>query len=113
MLKLQATLDEERAATETERTALLSEIKILLDRSAKTQSERLDAKVNSIRSDMEASHDILKEADTKFGEKMDEWEFQEDKIITGVLSSESTIQRKIDDDWNVRHCTSPTPRVLN
>ncbi|EEH04662.1 kinesin-like protein bimC [Histoplasma capsulatum G186AR] len=100
MLKLQATLDEERAATETERTALLSEIKILLDRSAQTQSERLDAKVNSIRSDMEASHDILKEADTKFGEKMDEWELQEDKIITGVLSSESTIRRKIDDDWN-------------
>ncbi|PGH31979.1 kinesin family member 11 [[Emmonsia] crescens] len=99
-LKLQVTLDEERTVAETERATLLSDIKMLLDKSGKTQSARLDTKVNSIRSDMEASHSSLKEADVEFGEHMDEWQLQEDKIITEVVESESTLQRMIDDDWN-------------
>ncbi|EQL30299.1 kinesin family member 11 [Blastomyces dermatitidis ATCC 26199] len=99
MLKLQTTLDEERTAAETERATLLSGIKMLLDKSGKTQSARLDTKVNNIRSDMAASHALLKEADVEFGEHMDEWELQENKVITEALASESTIQKRIDDDW--------------
>ncbi|OJD20766.1 hypothetical protein ACJ73_07897 [Blastomyces percursus] len=100
MLKLQTTLDEERIAAETERASLLSDINMLLDKLGKTQSARLDTKVNNIRSDMAVSHALLKEADAEFGEYMDEWELQKHKIITEALASESTVRKRIDDDWS-------------
>ncbi|OAX81066.1 hypothetical protein ACJ72_04597 [Emergomyces africanus] len=99
-LKLQATIDEERTVAETERATLLSDIKVLLDKSGKAQSARLSTKVNEIRSDMEASRASLKESDVEFGQHMDNWALKEDKIIAEVLKSESTIERTIDDDWN-------------
>ncbi|PGH07905.1 hypothetical protein AJ79_06112 [Helicocarpus griseus UAMH5409] len=99
-LKLQKTLDEERAIAKTERAALLSSITTLLDNSAETQAARLNVKVNEIRADIEASHTFLKQADAQFGEDMDEWQLQEDKIIREALESESSVQRIINDDWN-------------
>ena len=99
--KLEATLGDERRAAETDRVNLLSQIQSLIDETGERQTKRLKSKVDNVRGEMETSRIALQQADTKYGEEMDQWAQKEDDLVEEVTKSKESLKTKMRNDWMV------------
>jgi kinesin family protein 11 len=99
--KLETALVEERQAAEADRMELFAQIKTLMNETCERQTSRLKSKVDGVRGDMEVSRDSLRNADTKYGEGMDQWTQKEDDLLDEVTKSRECLKTKMRNDWMV------------
>lgn len=95
-------LDEEREGAEAERAELLSQIELLIEKSAQKQAARLRSKVNNIRADMASSDQTLEQAGNAYGESMDKWALKEDNFVDEITATRDDLKNKMKSDWTVR-----------
>ncbi|KAJ9224971.1 hypothetical protein DTO027B5_2457 [Paecilomyces variotii] len=94
-------LDEEREGAEAERAELLSQIELLIEKSAQKQAARLRSKVNNIRADMASSDQTLEQAGNAYGESMDKWALKEDKFVDEITATRDDLKNKMKSDWTM------------
>jgi kinesin family protein 11 len=118
-------LEEEHATAQTERDAMMSQIRNLLEESSQKQTSRLKGKFDTVRTDLSASGDSLEQATAHYDRSVDEWIFKEEQFAKDVNASRDDIKTKMQNDWEVRkslvaifrihsnrsrHLTNATPR---
>ncbi|MCJ1245237.1 kinesin motor protein cin8 [Trapelia coarctata] len=97
--QLEALLEEERKQAAEDRQTLLSQITSLVNASGSAQDERLDQKVQAVRSDLTAARAEFQTADKKYSESMDIWSKKESLLVEEVLKSRDTLKGKMKRDW--------------
>lgn len=100
--RLEACLAEEREQAATDRSTLLSQITILVNKSGEKQEARLEAKISSIRTHIDVSKTELESADKAFSDGMDSWAEKESSLVEEVLKSRDSLKGKMKKDWTVR-----------
>ena len=100
-VKLQNTLKHEKQAAQSERENLMVQIRSLIEHSAEKQESRLKSKLDTVRDDMETSRTSFAEADTRYGEQMDQWMSKENRLVDEVATTQKTMELKMENDWAV------------
>lgn len=97
--QLEVLLEEERKQATDDRQTLLSQITDLINRTGSAQGERLNQKVQAVRTDLTAARADFQAADKKHGESMAIWSKKESLLIEEVLKSRDTLKGKMKKDW--------------
>ncbi|CAI7607828.1 unnamed protein product [Penicillium manginii] len=92
-------LEEEHATAQTERDAMMSQIRNLLEESSQKQTSRLKGKFDTVRTDLSASGDSLEQATAHYDRSVDEWIFKEEQFAKDVNASRDDIKTKMQNDW--------------
>ncbi|KAL2823476.1 P-loop containing nucleoside triphosphate hydrolase protein [Aspergillus cavernicola] len=96
---LAQTLEEEHVAAETERDVLMSQIKVLIEESRQKQFGRLRTKMDTLRTDISSSGDMLEQATTQHDRHVDEWVFKSEQFSKDVDASKDEIRTRMQSDW--------------
>jgi len=97
--QLEVLLEEERKQAAKDRQTLLSQITNLVNATGSAQDERLNQKVQAVRTDLTTARAEFRTADNKFSESMDIWSKKETLLIEEVLKSRDTLKGKMKKDW--------------
>ena len=106
--QLEVLVEEERRQAAEDRQTLLSQITNLISATGSAQDERLNQKVQAVRTDLTAARAEFQTADNKYSESMDIWSKKESLLIEEVLKSRDTLKGKMKKDWTAvnEHNTS-------
>jgi len=106
--QLEVLLEEERKKAAEDRETLLSQITNLVNVAGLAQDDRLNRKVQAVRTDLTAAKAEFQTADKKYGESMDIWSKKESLLIEEVMKSRDTLKGKMKKDWTAvnEHNTS-------
>lgn len=98
---LEKCLSDERQASQHDRDLLLSQIKSLMDESARKQEMRLSTNVDSTRSELIASRTEFQRAGKVYEEGMIQWSDKERSFVSEVVKSKDSLKNKMKKDWTV------------
>ncbi|KAL5332841.1 P-loop containing nucleoside triphosphate hydrolase protein [Aspergillus crustosus] len=96
---LAQTLEEEHAAAEADRDVLMSQIKALVEESRVKQFGRLKTRIDSVRTDISSSGDMLEQATTHHDRQVDEWVFRSEQFAKDVNASKDDVKSRLQGDW--------------
>lgn len=94
-------LEEEHVAAEAERDVLMSQIRALVEESRQKQFGRLKTKIDSVRTDISSSGDMLEQATTHHDRQVDEWVFKSEQFSKDVTASKDEVRTRLQSDWEV------------
>ncbi|KAL4882408.1 P-loop containing nucleoside triphosphate hydrolase protein [Aspergillus karnatakaensis] len=97
--QLAQSLEEEHAAGEAERDLLMSQIKNLVEESRQKQFGRLRTKIDSVRTEMSSSGEMLEQATTHHDRQVDEWVFKSEQFVKDVNASKDEVETRLRSDW--------------
>lgn len=94
-------LEEEQVAAEAERDVLMSQIKALVEESRQKQFGRLKSKIDTARTDISSSGEMLEQATTHHDRQVDEWVFKSEQFAKDVNASKDEVKARLQNDWEV------------
>ena len=97
-------MKEEAANSETERDALLAQIRSLVEESRVRQANRMEGKCNVIRMGILSSSDMLEQVAGQHDRQVDEFLSKNEKFAKEVAVSEEGMQTRMRNDWEVWGC---------
>ncbi|KAL2864343.1 putative kinesin family protein (BimC) [Aspergillus lucknowensis] len=96
---LTQTIEEEHAATEIEHALLMSQIQTLIGDSRQKQFARLKTKIDTIRTDVSSSGELLEHATTQHDRQVDEWVSKSEQFAKDVNASKDELKARMQSDW--------------
>ncbi|KAL3469362.1 P-loop containing nucleoside triphosphate hydrolase protein [Aspergillus californicus] len=95
------TMEEEHLAAEAERDVLMSQIRALIEESRHKQFGRLRSKMDTVRTDISSSGELLDQATSHHDRQVDEWVFKSEQFAKDVSASKDEIKSRMQSDWEV------------
>ena len=99
--RLEEILSEERQQASTDRQNLLAQITSLVMANGDAQDNRLNSKINDVRSEITASKESLEAAQSAHTKGMDSWNDKESRFVEDVCTSRESMKSKLKEDWIV------------
>jgi kinesin family protein 11 len=99
--RLEEILSEERQQASDDRQSLLAQITSLIMANGNAQDNRLNSKINDVRSEITASNESLEAAQSAYIKGMDSWSDKESRLVEDVWTSRESMKSKLEEDWTV------------
>lgn len=99
--RLEEILSEERQQASDDRQSLLAQITSLIMANGNAQDNRLNSKINDVRSEITASNESLEAAQSAYIKGMDSWSDRESRFFEDVWTSRESMKSKLEEDWVV------------
>jgi kinesin family protein 11 len=99
--RLDEILSEERQQASTDRQTLLAQITSLVMANGDAQDNRLNSKINGVRSQITASKESLEAAQSVYTTGMHAWNDKESRFVEDVRASRESMKNKLKEDWIV------------
>jgi kinesin family member 11 len=99
--RLEEILSEERQQASDDRQSLLAQITSLIMANGNAQDNRLNSKINDVRSEITASNESLEAAQSAYIKGMDSWSDKESRLVEDVWTSRESMKSKLEEDWIV------------
>ena len=97
--RLQAGLEEERQASQTERQQLKDQILALIDASAAKQDERMSSTVLQTQTHIVQSTEAFEEAEKSYSEGMDGMATRDEELMSKITKSRDDLKTRMKKDW--------------
>jgi kinesin family protein 11 len=99
--RLEEILSEERQQASDDRQSLLAQITSLIMANGNARDNRLNSKINDVRSEITASNESLEAAQSAYIKGMDSWSYKESRFVEDVWASRESMKSKLEEDWIV------------
>jgi kinesin family protein 11 len=100
-LQLDTCLQNERAAAQEDRQALLSQISQLIESSGSKQDQRISSAIEKTQTHLAESRTAFDIANNNYNDGMKKWADNDNTLVSQVNNSRDALKNKMKKDWTV------------